>query len=723
MNMKRPRDQEPISVQPDPLASDSASASLGSEDSDDSDSTSEEENLPENYSSDDNDENDKNGKNDNDDDDIEEEGISDEDSVNKKHSFKIDEEDTSDEEDIRNTVGNIPLEWYRDLDHLGYDIHGNKIMKPVKGDAIDDFISKMENLDYWRTVTDKWTGQTTVLSDEDVDIIKRLQRGANPSASQDNYPEWVDFFSGEEMIHPVTNQPQSKRSFIPSKWEKLKVGQMVHSIKMGWMKPRRDKTEEEEEEEKKKRYDLWADTVDDSILKRYQQRIPAPKTPLPGHVESYNPPPEYLFTKEEEEKWKEQEPEDRRINFLPQKYSCMRLVPAYSKFINERFERCLDLYLCARQRKMKMNVNPEDLIPKLPKPKDLEPFPRTQALVYLGHTDVVRTISPDPSGQWLASGSDDGTVRFWEVATGRCKKTVDVGQKVKSVAWNPNTAQCLVAAAFGTTVVIINPGLADTLIVSNTDSILSQEPDTSSSDKELPVDWIKAELNLHDYKSGVRLRLEHRKEVAQVTWHGKGDYFATVMHNGEKQAVLIHQLSKRHSQSPFSKSKGWVQCVSFHPVQPFLYVATQRFVRVYNLVKQQLTKKLQSNCKWVSSMDIHPGGDNVIIGSFDCKTSWFDIDLSAKPYHTLRHHKSAVRSVAYHKHYPLFASASDDGSVIVCHGKVYSDLLQNPLIVPVKVLRGHKITNKLGVMDCKFHPSQPWVFSAGADSTVRLYHN
>ena len=33
-----------------------------------------------------------------------------------------------------------------------------------------------------------------------------------------------------------------------------------------------------------------------------------------------------------------------------------------------------------------------------------------------------------------------------------------------------------------------------------------------------------------------------------MTWHGKGDYFATVMHEGGKMAVLIHLLSKRHSQ-------------------------------------------------------------------------------------------------------------------------------------------------------------------------------
>lgn len=50
-----------------------------------------------------------------------------------------------------------------------------------------------------------------------------------------------------------------------------------------------------------------------------------------------------------------------------------------------------------------------------------------------------------------------------------------------------------------------------------------------------------------------------------------------------------------------------------------------------------------------------------------------------------------------------------------------SDLLQNPLLVPVKVLKGHALTQDLGVLDVAFHPTQPWLFSAGADATVRLY--
>lgn len=67
--------------------------------------------------------------------------------------------------------------------------------------------------------------------------------------------------------------------------------------------------------------------------------------------------------------------------------------------------------------------------------------------------------------------------------------------------------------------------------------------------------------------------MKHFKVIRQVTWHGKGDYFATVMPEGANRSALIHQLSKRRSQIPFSKSKGLVQYVLFHPIKPCLFVA------------------------------------------------------------------------------------------------------------------------------------------------------
>lgn len=212
----------------------------------------------------------------------------------------------------------------------------------------------------------------------------------------------------------------------------------------------------------------------------------------------------------------------------------------------------------------------------------------------------------------------------------------------------------------------------DFLVNSKTDAVLEETP---KSEVVIPervrntVHWI--EPDSEQTSQGVRIVLKHFKDVHQVHWHDKGDYFATVMPNGQNRSVLISQISKRRSQLPFTKTKGLVQCILFHPTKPYLFVATQRHVRMYDLVKQTLLKKLLTNSKWISSMAIHMGGDNLLVGTYDRKMLWFDLDLSTKPYQTLRLHGNAVRSVAFHKRYPLFASGSDDRSVIVSHGMVY----------------------------------------------------
>lgn len=41
---------------------------------------------------------------------------------------------------------------------------------------------------------------------------------------------WVDFFTYETMIHPVTNRPADKRSFIPSHFERIKVCWLFHGL-------------------------------------------------------------------------------------------------------------------------------------------------------------------------------------------------------------------------------------------------------------------------------------------------------------------------------------------------------------------------------------------------------------------------------------------------------------------------------------------------------------
>ncbi|XP_063216320.1 ribosome biogenesis protein BOP1 homolog [Bacillus rossius redtenbacheri] len=628
--------------------------------------------------------------------------------------------DSSDEEDIRNTVGNIPMKWYDEYNHLGYDWDGKQILKPPQGDALDNFLKRMEDPNFWRTVKDPQTGQDVILCDADMDLIQRIQSQKVPDPEFDEYAPWVEWFSSEVMKMPVRKFPEHKRSFLPSRSEKHKVSRIVHAIKMGWIKvkPKR-------KQEGPQFYMLWGSDDGAEQMRRIHNHIPAPKRNLPGHAESYNPPSEYLFDSRELKRWHKLQanPWKRKLHFIPEKYGSLREVPAYRRYTRERFLRCLDLYLCPRARKMKLMIEPEDLVPQLPSPQDLQPFPTAQSLVYEGHSDLVRCVTVEPRGQYLASGSDDLTVKIWEVATARCVRTVAAGGVVRSVSWCPSQALSLLAVAADRKVLLVNPRVGDRLVVAKTDTLLRDPP--PQQDVIVPervktaVQWEEVSDEL--WNTGVCIIINHFKEVKQVAWHGRGDYFATVMPDGQNRSVLIHQLSKRRSQIPFSRTRGLVQCVLFHPIRPIFFVATQKHVRVYDLVKQEMIKKLMSNSKWISSIAVHPGGDNVLVGTYDRKMLWFDLDLSTKPYQTLRLHGTAVRSVAYHPRYPLFASGSDDRSVIVCHGMVYNDLLQNPLIVPLKRLSYHEPRNDFGVLDLVFHPTQPWVFSSGGDHTIRLY--
>jgi ribosome biogenesis protein ERB1 len=66
-------------------------------------------------------------------------------------------------------------------------------------------------------------------------------------------------------------------------------------------------------------------------------------------------------------------------------------------------------------------------------------------------------------------------------------------------------------------------------------------------------------------------------------------------------------------------------------------------IKKYNLAELKLEQKLTTGVKWISSFDIHPGGDNLIMGSYDKRVSWFDMDLSTKPYKVLRYGQSDLR--------------------------------------------------------------------------------
>lgn len=682
-----------------------------------------------------------------------------------------------------NPVGDIPMRWYEGYDHIGYTRDGEKLVAKNKPNALE----LAADPHAWRRVYDDKNDEELTLTHSELKAIARLRAGRNPHGVGEGMGETV-WWSGPVRDAPLPSGTEPKRRFLPSRHEARLVVRYVRAMREGRMRRPSERRKHSDEASASMRYDLWEghepktrEEMSKSERARDIMRVPAPKVSLPTHDESYNPPAEYLPSKEERDEWENTDPDDRATNYLPQKMDALRHVPLYDNFIKERFERCLDLYLAVRIKKDAQRLTADDLLPKLPNPRDLRPFPTAKVLEFGPLPSRARSIDVHSAGQWLLSGSDDGVVRLWEVATGFMRAQWDLGklvpkvddriQPIMNVAWRQADDSYVFAACVGKSLFIVAAapalGVADIdgeALILGSKAIEKDNEEAAGVNKSKMEDGKDEEVADNeevgkDDKNAVEMKdveendslndpkqiswhdrtveavsagrddckcqaveVTHARSLRSSTWHRKGDYIGTVGKDSSGGTVAMHRLTQRSSRTLFRKRSGGVQCIRFHPTRPFLLVATMHHVRIYNLAADSPVKVLKPGVRWISDMDVHSSGDHVLITSYDKRVCWFDLDLSVRPYKIIRNHDKAVRSARFHPRLPLFADAADDGSLHVFHATVYDDLAKNALIVPVRrLINAHSVVESLGVLALAWHPRLPWLFSAGADCRLSLF--
>ena len=629
----------------------------------------------------------------------------------KKKRIEASSSDDSSDEEVLVRTGDVPENWYDGYEHVGYDINSQKVIKNDQEDEIEKFIKKANDKNWWRQIYDSKNNTSVYLSDKDLEIINRIRKGkfANKKVGEE------DYFEDDlpYQIHPLSNHLPSKKNFGLSRNEQKTINRLVYLYKNGLMPMEKPKKQEN------KIFDIW-EYENEADLTAYRPGFgfTAPKRELPDNEESYN-------------------------NAENKEGGILRRIPRYDNLIEEELERCCDLFLSARTIRKKLDLKENEILPDLPKPEELKPFPTKESIVYKGHESSIRSICCDPNGNVLISADNGNLVFFWDIPTAKIITKIDLKEKVRNIKINPFLHLIVICTVSHLFFILprylerkykneINEIIKNKIypkIEENSTKNKSNEEKNKETEEEKnrtindSFIWKIPKKNSKKEKQGILFYMKWTQgTIKDIVWHNKGDYFGTISKNMQgKTQVFIHSLTKMTHQLPISHIKGNANCISFHPNKPFFIVATNSNIFIYNLQKQELIRKFISNLNTITKISLHKNGNDLIAGDKSGKVAWFQLELSSKPYKLMDYHQDKIKAIDFNNNYPLFLSCSRNGKLLVYYGKVNDEELIDPLIVPLKVLKTNN-SNGNNIFTCAcFHPKQVWIFSGGEDGKIRLW--
>ncbi|MBW4621991.1 MAG: AAA family ATPase [Cyanosarcina radialis HA8281-LM2] len=237
-----------------------------------------------------------------------------------------------------------------------------------------------------------------------------------------------------------------------------------------------------------------------------------------------------------------------------------------------------------------------------------------------GHARQVWVVNYSTDGKMLASGSDDQTAKLWDVSTGQCLKTLSGhSSRVWYAAFSP------------------------------TEEILA----TGSGDRT---------VKLWDVSTGQCLKTlsGHDSRVWSVVFSPDGKTLAS---GSGDNTVKLWDVSTGECLKTLEGHLNWVFSTAFSPDGRILASgAGDRTVKLWNVQTGECLKTLQEQSKLMLSVTFSPDGQAIACGSDDHKIRLWDVE-SGECFKTLEGHMGWVWSVTFSTDGKTIASGSQDETI------------------------------------------------------------
>ncbi|KAF5366324.1 hypothetical protein D9757_012929 [Collybiopsis confluens] len=338
---------------------------------------------------------------------------------------------------------------------------------------------------------------------------------------------------------------------------------------------------------------------------------------------------------------------------------------------------------------------------------------RTLHLIHVG--SEVQSVAVSPNGDQVVSGSNDNTVRIWNVQTGQQIGDPLHGHTdwVTSVAFSPDGQQ-VVSGSFDETVRIwdVQTGqqIGDPLhghtsqVTSVAFSPDGQQVVSGSWDHTVRIWNVQTGQQIGDPLYG------HTSHVTSVAFSPDGQQ---VVSGSNDQTVRIWNVQTgQQIGDPLRGHTNWVTSVAFSPDgQQMVSGSLDETVRIWNVqTGQQIGDPLHGHTNSVTSVAFSPDGQQVVSGSEDKTARIWNVQTGQQIGDPLHGHTSLVTSVAFSPDGQQVVSGSWDHTVRIWNVQT-GQQIGDPL-------HGH--TSQ--VTSVAFSPDGQQVVSGSEDKTARIWN-
>ncbi len=333
-----------------------------------------------------------------------------------------------------------------------------------------------------------------------------------------------------------------------------------------------------------------------------------------------------------------------------------------------------------------------------------------------GHTSFVNSVAFSPDGKTLASGSNDNSIKLWNVETGDPITSVSHIYGVNSVAFSPD-GKILASGSNDKTIRLWNVKTGQ-LIKSLEGHVFSVRSVAFSPNGKTLVSasWDNT-IKLWNVETGDQIRTinDYANGINSVVFSPNGKTLASgniyEIRKGSNYGASIKLWDVETGQQLKSLEghNSSVNSVAFSPDGKLLASASvDKTIKLWNVETGEQVKSLEGNADSVLSVAFSPNGKMLASGGKENIVKLWNVETKQQ-IKSLEGHTSAVNAVAISPDNRILASGGKDKTI-----KLWNLVTSQQ----IKSLEGHMYP----ISSIEFSPDGKTLASGSNDKTIKLWN-